>query len=181
MSYSQLLAILARLHPAVWDAIVPHSPARRHAVSTRQQAGPNPQPLPPGQEFLIGAAELAHDLVRTATSLDTAANAEPDVAAVFISAVTDEWCGTPWPAKWPLPWPGPFPAASPDGTPGPVPDPWEQATARAIAATIFASTAARLGTYGRGPADNDQRGSLGFVLAEAADRLASAALNPPSR
>ncbi len=181
MSHSQLLAILARLHPAVWDAIVPHSTTRRHAASAKERAALNPQPLPPGQEFLIGAAALAHELVRTATSLDIATNAEPDVAAVFISAVTDEWCGTPWPAKWPLPWPGPFPGESTDGTGGPVPDPWEQATARAIAATIFASSAVRLGTYGRAPADKDQRGSLGFVLAEAADRLASAALDPPSR
>jgi hypothetical protein len=146
------LSVVARIRPEVWDAIVPHGPrfrARGDLVAL------NPQPLPPAEAFLVGAAEMAHEFLRVALESDV----RGDSAAGFVRDFLDDWCATPWPRKWPWPWPGPRPDE------GPLPDPWVVQSGRVIGAIIFASVGSRL-------AD----GELKAVFSEGADRLAEAAI-----
>ena len=45
---TQLLSVLARLNPAIYDFIFPHGPAVAHAFASRiSEVALNPQPLPP--------------------------------------------------------------------------------------------------------------------------------------
>lgn len=173
MSNSKLLAIVARLHPVVWEVIGPHNPALRGMHSRAEEVALNPQPIPPGEEFLAGAAMLAHEQVRAAVTL----NQNPGEAVDLIQTIIADWeeCGTRWP-HWPLPWPGPFPGAGVDELRGPSPMPWDIATAQVIVAIIFASAAARLGAFDHRSSDDKERGALGTALAEGADRLTHAAL-----
>jgi hypothetical protein len=155
VSYNTLLSIIARIHPAIWDAIIPHG-HRAGAVGASRvdRVALNPQPLPPRETFLLGAAEMAHDIVKTALEIE----AHGESSFGFVSDVIDDWCGTPWPRKWPVPWPGP----------GPQPDPWDAMdvqAARVIGAIIFSSVAMRL---------PDEKFSA--VFADGAERLTEAAL-----
>jgi hypothetical protein len=128
----ELLAVLGRIPPEVWDVIVGQDPSARHRGD---QMSLNPQPLPPREEFLLGAAEMAHALVGIAVEADI----RGDSAVNVLSEVVEEWCATPWPRKWPWPGPGPRPDE------GPSPDPWRINVGRAIGAVVFASVASRLG------------------------------------
>jgi hypothetical protein len=150
--YGKLLSIIATIHPEIWDAIIPHGSRAIDRVAL------NPQPLPPRQALLAGAAEMAHEVVRLAV----ASEAQGASSSVFVSEIIDDWCGTPWPRKWPWPWPGPRPGTEPEG---PQPEPWDVQTARVIGAVIFASAASRLSS-----------GDLRTAFADGADRLAEAAL-----
>jgi hypothetical protein len=154
MSTATLLSVVARVHPQVWDAIVPHTPqpGGRAALGLL-----NPQPLPPADAFLLAAAVMAHDLVRVAIETHVQGGESASLVREFI----DEWCGTPWPRKWPTPWPGP-----PLGQ-GPSPVPWDVATARVVGAIVFASAGLRLA----------HADALGAVLTEGAERLAEAAVS----
>ena len=155
MSYRNLLAIIATIHPEIWDAIIPHGP---RAIDRLDRVALNPQPLPPREALLAGAAEMAHEVVRLAV----ASEAQGNSSAAFVSEIIEDWCGTPWPRKWPWPWPGPRPGTEAEG---PSPDPWDIQTARVIGAVIFASVAARLSSS-----------DLRTAFAEGADRLAEAAI-----
>ena len=45
---TQLLSVLARLNPAIFDVIFPHGPVHSHAFASRiNEVALNPQPLPP--------------------------------------------------------------------------------------------------------------------------------------
>jgi hypothetical protein len=158
MSYSAVLSIVARIRPEAWDAIVPHTPAIRTRAGLERVAL-NPQPLPPREAFVVGAAELAHEIVRQALAIE----AHGDSSFSFVSDTIDDWCGTPWPRKWPLPWPGPDPD----------PKPWwetvDVAAGRLVASVIFASVATRLA---------DEKFSA--VFADGAERLAAAAVDGPT-
>ena len=156
MSYSQLLSFIGSINPRAWDAIIPHGPQIR-VTSRFDRVALNPQPLPPREAFLVGAAEMAHEVVRAATALG--ANEERSIG--LVSELIDDWCGTPWPRKWPWPWPGPRPG----GREGPQPDPWDIATARVVGAVVFASMASRLA-----------EGDLRDTFAKGAERLSEAAL-----
>lgn len=151
MSYSAILAIIGRISPRAWDAIVPHGPATAEAVAL------NPQPLPPVEALQVGAAEMAHELVRVAL----AAEMRGESRAALVSEVIDDWCGTHWPHWWPWPWPGPPPWGG-----GPEPAPYEVQAAKLAGAVVFASIGSRL-------AD----GELGATLTEGAGRLAEAAVS----
>jgi hypothetical protein len=154
MRNSELLSTIARFHPAIWDAIIPHG----HRVGAiGDEVALNPQPLPPRDAFLIAAAEMAHRVSRLAVEADV----RGESATGFLSEFIDDWCGTRWPRKWPWPWPGPHPGE------GPQPDPWMVADARIVGAIVFASLGTRLG-------DSE----LGSVLLGGAERLAEAAGNP---
>ncbi|HEX2383481.1 MAG TPA: hypothetical protein VHI95_12640 [Acidimicrobiales bacterium] len=154
MRTQTVLAHLGRIRPQAWDAIIPHGPRSR---SRADWVSLNPQPLPPGppeEAILIGAAEMAHDIVRIAVESDLRGQAASGMIQEFI----DEWCGTPWPRKWPWPWPGPRSGE------GPQPDPWTLNTARLVGAIIFASAGSRLG-----------EGELSSALQAGAERLAEVA------
>lgn len=151
MKYNAMLTHVARINPAIWDAIFPHGPLVRHRYDTLAL---NPQPLPPGpapDELQLEAGLMARELVRVAVE----ASLRGEDVAPMVSELIDDWCGTPWPRKWPFPWPGPGP------TDGPHPDPWRINAARIVGATVFASYASRIG-----------EGSLRDALAEGAERLA---------
>jgi hypothetical protein len=149
-----LLSIIATIHPEIWDAIIPHGPR------ALDRAALNPQPLPPQETLLAGAAEMAHEVVRLAV----AAEAQGGSSSAFVREIIDDWCGTPWPGKWP--WPSPRPGN--DGE-GPSPEPWDVQTARVVGAVVFASVASRLAS-----------GDLRTTFADGADRLAKAALGEGS-
>jgi hypothetical protein len=156
VSYSNLLSMIGAIPPQAWDAIIPHGP--RAVIPDRDSLGDrvalNPQPIPPGQQFVITAAHLTHQAVRAAVAIDM----QGGDSCATISDLIDDWCPTPWPKRWPWPWPGPRREAE-------APMPWEVHTARLVGAVIFASMASRL-------ADGD----LKETLAKGADRLSEAAL-----
>jgi hypothetical protein len=163
--YTTLLSVVARIHPQVWDAIYPHGPAIGVTepvagfASRLDRVALNPQPLPPREAFLLGAAELAHEIVRTALGIE----ARGDSSLSFVRDTIDDWCGTPWPHKWPLPWPGPHRGD------GPHPEPWDAydiQAGRIIGGIVFASIAERI---------LDDK--LSAVFADGAERLTEAALN----
>jgi hypothetical protein len=157
MPYNNLLSIIGTIHPEIWDAIIPQGP-RVRVVSALERVALNPQPLPPRETLLAGAAEMAHEVVRLAV----ASEAQGASSSAFVNEIIDDWCGTPWPRKWPWPWPGPRPGTAAGG---PSPDPWDVQTARVVGAVIFASTASRLSS-----------GDLRTAMADGADRLVEAAL-----
>jgi hypothetical protein len=142
----------ARIHPEIWDWIVPHGPVLGPRV---ERVFLNPQPLPPREALQIGAAEMAHGLVRMAVEMDLTKGSSADFVREFI----DDWCATPWPRKWPSPWPGPRPDE------GPSPEPWDVRTSKIVGAIVFASAGLRLSD-----------GDLGTAFAEGAERLAQAAV-----
>jgi hypothetical protein len=128
MQAMSLLSIIDRINPQAWDYIVPMGPGPggRQSASLAEQVSLNLQPLPPGEAFVIGAAEMAHSVVRMA--IESEVRGEPSIA--LVSGFIDDWCGTPWPH----PWPGP----------GPDPDPWIVQTGRVVGAIVFASVGSRL-------------------------------------
>ncbi|MGY5210036.1 hypothetical protein [Nocardia gipuzkoensis] len=154
-----LLSTIARIHPQVWDTIVPRGPRFRAGEDVRagvDGVALNPQPMPPespANAFLIGAAEMAHDVARIATESEI--RGESSVA--LVNEFIDDWCGTPWPRKWPWPLPGPRPNE------GPLPEPWVIQTGRVVGGIVFASVGSRL-------AD----GALGSAFLEGAERLIEA-------
>ena len=155
MSYARLLSIVARMPPAAWDAIIPHGP-RLGGASRGDLVALNPQPLPPRDPFLEGAAELAHEAVRTAVGMSM----RGESPAGFLHELVADWCDTPWPRKWPWPWPGPRPEE------GPRPEPWQVNAGRVVGAVIFASAGTRI-------ADGELQGTL----IEMAQRLAETAVS----
>src|SRR4051794_11001409 len=140
----RLLAVLSRINPAVWDAIIPHGPVQAHAVTARRLSpgaavALNPQPLPPKEALLLESAAVARDIAFAAVSAEAAGN---DAAGRLVARAVDDWCGThprhlpiPWPGPWPFPWP-PDPEPNPD---------WDIGASRVVGALTLASVAARLG------------------------------------
>lgn len=96
----RLMAILGRIPPEAWDAIVPQGPVEGSWVEL------NPQPLPPGATLFLVASATAGQAIAQATVVAEATRAgNPEQ---IVSDAVDEWCGTkgpfPWPHPWPLPW-----------------------------------------------------------------------------
>jgi hypothetical protein len=142
-SIVQLLAVLGRINPAVWDSIIPHGPVLSRIgvvreVSRASEVELNPQPLPPKEALLFASAAVAHDI---ATAAITAQAAGIEGASQIVERAVDDWCGTPhppipipWPSAWPFPWP-----------PEPEPHPeWDVGASRVIGALSLASVASRL-------------------------------------
>jgi len=152
MSVSKSLSIIARIHPEVWDVII----QRLRAGTRFDTVALNPQPLPPVESFLIGAAEMANHSARMAIEYEFTGRP----ASGLIADLIDDWCGTPWPRRFPFPWPGPHPNE------GPQPDPWVVQTARMIGALVFANIGSRL-------AESD----LAESLIKGAERLNEAAVS----
>lgn len=155
MKHYELLSLIARIHPAVWDLIDLHGPLVRNRLS---MVALNPQPLPPEPQpdkFLLEAGLMATHFTRLAVEADV----RGDASSRFLGELVEDWCATPWPRKWPWPWPGPRQET------GPRPEPWQINAARLVGAVVLASYASRLG-----------EGELSVTLAEGAERLAETAL-----
>jgi len=150
MRAMSLLSIIGNINPQAWDYIVPQGPFPQEgrSASLAEQVALNPQPLPPGEAFVIGAAEMAHSIARMA--IESEIRGESSIAVV--SGFVDDWCGTPWPHRWPRPGPDPSP------------DPWLVQTGRVVGAIVFASVGSRLGD-----------GELSKAFLGGAERLAEAA------
>ena len=156
MRIIDLLASIGRLPPQALDAIIPQWDGGHTRLET---VALNPQPLPPAEAFIVGAARMAHDVARAAIKAQVGGHSSEK----FVSELIDDWCGTPWPRKWPWPWPGPR------SEEGPHPEPWVVDLARISGAIVFANYGTRLG-----------KGALGDVFMAGAERLAEAAGNKAS-
>jgi hypothetical protein len=152
MKAMSLLSIISRINPQAWDYIVPQGPfpQERWGASRAERVSLNPQPIPPGVAFVVGAAEMAHSVVRMAVESEV----RGESAVAFVSEFVDDWCGTPWPRRWP--WPGP-------GT-DPDPHPWMVQTGRVVGAIVFASMGSRLA-----------EGELSAAFLKGAEQLAETA------
>ena len=145
----RLLAVLGRINPAIWDALIPHGPILAHGSAFGPRPEPwrnagsevelNPQPLPPRYQLLLASAGVAQDIAFAAISSEAGGS---DAAARIVKSAIDDWCGTPhpgrpipWPRHWPFPWP-------PEPEP-PHPD-WDINASRVIGALAFAAVASRL-------------------------------------
>jgi len=109
-----LIAIIGRIHPAIYDVVFPHGPVIDVAHAARyahRLAELNPQPLPPRQIFagIETGAAVGHELVR-------AAGFARAFGLDFRMDIV-EICPPPRPLP-PLPWPFPWP---------PRPYPWRGA------------------------------------------------------
>lgn len=154
MNITTLLSMVGRIDPRAYDAIIPHGPAQRfrHQIDA---VALNPQPLPPAEVLQLGAARMAHDVMRLAVEQEATGTFDGQ----WLLELVDDWCGTPWPRKWPWPGAGPRPGE------GPQPDPWDVQQARLVGAIVFSSVADRLGDT-----------ELSGVLHKSVQRLAETAL-----
>jgi hypothetical protein len=160
----RLLAVLGRINPAVWDAIIPHGPvlaglAVAGEVSKASEVELNPEPLPPKEALLFASAAVAQDIASAAVAAEAAGT---EGAARIVERAVDDWCGTahprfpiPWPSPWPVPWP-------PDPEPHPE---WDVGASRVVGALSLASVASRL-----------TEGEAHGTLSKGAERLLEAGL-----
>lgn len=160
----QLLTLLARLHPELWELLHPHVPVLSLDVAAASRANGrgaevqlNPQPVPPGVELRLAVWRTAGAIANAAIAAQVAGHE----AAEILQDVGDDWCPTaphhiPWPRHWPHPWPSePYPI-----------DPEVAGPAVQVeAALVFQS-------YASGIAD----ARLSQAFSELADRLIGAAL-----
>jgi hypothetical protein len=157
----ELLAIMGRINPAIFDVIHPMGPERAFsALSAGEAVELNPQPIPPGVELQLAAARVASEIALAAVAAEAAGNDE--AAERIVAQAADDWCGTPSGHR-PIPWPGPWPF--PSYLQDPDPHPWLVDTIRLVAALTLASVGSRV-------ADGAAREALGH----GAERMLEAAL-----
>ncbi|MEA2595551.1 MAG: hypothetical protein QOF01_2020 [Thermomicrobiales bacterium] len=160
----QLLRIIARHRPELWDLIHPHEPvlagrSRLGALGRLAQVALNPQPLPPGEELVAAARYTARAVAEAAIT----AHATGQDARRMLFEVVDDWCPPrptpkiPWPKKWPIPWP--------PGEPYPIDPELVVPSMQAEAGLVFQA-------FAYGIADEE----LSASLSEVSDRLIDAAL-----
>ena len=108
---TQLLSVLARINPAIFDVIFPHGPVLAQAFASRlSEAALNPQPLPPEpppERLQRVSALVAHNIAFAAIAAEAAGQ---DGGVHIINSAIDDWCGNGRPPI-PIPWPGPWPFA----------------------------------------------------------------------
>lgn len=156
---TQLLSVLGRINPAIFDYIFPHGPVGPHAWASRvNDVALNPQPLPPEPpEWLQRVSALvAHNIAFAAIAAE-AAGQEGGVR--MINSAIDDWCGNGRPPI-PIPWPGPWPFAFALDA---VPKDLDVAASRLVGALSFAAVAQRMG-----------KGKVRDALSEGADKLLDA-------
>lgn len=104
-----LIAIIGRIHPAIYDVVFPHGPivdiahaATATAKYAHRLAELNPQPLPPRQIFagIETGAAVGHELVRAA---GMARAFGLDFAFDIVDICPPPRPRPQWP--WPFPWP----------------------------------------------------------------------------
>ena len=166
-SSAQLLAILARLHPTLWELLHPHVPVLvldRSAASGPNGHGAaveiNPQPVPPGVELRIAVQRTATAIADAAIAAQVAGHD----AGEILQDAGDDFCKTPhgkipWPRHWPHPWPG---------EPYPIDPELAAPSVQVEAALVFQSYAAGIADEG-----------LATAFAGIADRVIGAALEAP--
>jgi hypothetical protein len=139
----QLLAVLTKLNPAIFDVIFPHGPVQSLGFASRiNEVALNPQPLPPEpppERLQRVSALVAHQIAFAAITLEAAGQ---DGGVRMVTSAIDDWCGNgrpPVPIPWPGPWPFPFAL---DATPKEL----DVATSRLVGALSFAAVASRMGT-----------------------------------
>ena len=164
---TQLLSVLARLNPAIFDFIFPHGPVQSHGFASRiNEVALNPQPLPPEpppDRLQRVSALIAHNIAFAAIAMEAAGQ---DGGARMISSAIDDWCGNgrpPIPIPWPGPWPFAFDLAA-------APKELDVAASRLVAALSFAAVASRMGS-----------GKLREALSAGADKLLEASLEAGTR
>jgi hypothetical protein len=168
-----LLILLARLNPAIWDAVNPIGPVAVSAADLNPQPLPpkkppavfeadlNPQPLPPREPDLQSAVRRTAVAVADAAVAVQLASGDADRVLVEVG---DDWCPTPphpkipWPRHWPHPWP--------PGEPYPIDPELITPAVQIEAALVFQA-------YAADAAD----GSLSEGFAALADRLLEAAVS----
>jgi hypothetical protein len=167
MDLVQLLTVIGRINPAIWDAIIPMGPKYAVSVAHASKASEvelNPQPIPPGHELLFASARVAHEIANAAIAAEAAGS---EAAGRIVSNAINDWCGTPHPHR-PIPWPGPwpFPWLSHDGIQDPTPNPWDIGASRVVGALSLAAVAAQL-----------EEGEAKEALANGADQLLEAGMS----
>ena len=159
---TQLLSVLARLNPAIYDFIFPHGPAVAHAFTSRfAEVALNPQPLPPEpppERLQRVSALVAHNIAFAAIAAEAAGQGS---GARMISSAIDDWCGNGRPPI-PIPWPGPWPFAFALDD---MPKDLDVAASRLVGALSFAAVAQRMGA-----------GKVSDALSAGADKLMEASL-----
>jgi hypothetical protein len=140
---TQLLSVLARINPAIFDVIFPHGPVLAHAFASRlSQVALNPQPLPPEpppERLQRASALVAHNIAFAAITAEAAGQ---DGGVRVVNSAIDDWCGNGRPPI-PIPWPGPWPFAFALDA---VPKDLDVATSRLVGALSFAAVAQRMDT-----------------------------------
>ena len=159
---TQLLSVLGRINPAIFDYIFPHGPVGPHGFSSRfSEVALNPQPLPPEpppDRLQRVSALVAHNIAFAAIAAEAAGQ---DGGVRMISSAIDDWCGNGRPPI-PIPWPGPWPFAFALDA---VPKDLDEATSRLVGALSFAAVAQRMGP-----------GKVHDALSAGADKLMEASL-----
>ena len=95
----EFLALVAKINPQAWDALIPrYVGSRRFAEQAGEKVSLNPQPIPPG-EARVGADLVAEALQH---AIIVVGGRGGDVAGSFMEEV-DDICGTGWRKWWPKP------------------------------------------------------------------------------
>jgi len=159
---TQLLSVLARINPAIFDVIFPHGPVLSNVFASRiSEVTLNPQPLPPeppSDRLQRASALIAHNIAFAAIAAEAAGQ---DGGVRMINNAIDDWCGNGRPPI-PIPWPGPWPFAFALDV---VPKEFDVATSRLVGALSFAAVASRMGP-----------GKVQEALSVGADKLMEASL-----
>ena len=141
---TQMLSILSRINPAIFDYIFPHGPVQSHGFASRiSEVALNPQPLPPEpppERLQRASALIAREIAFAAIAAEAAGQEGGGVR--MINSAIDDWCGNGRPPI-PIPWPGPWPFAFALDA---VPKDLDVATSRLVGALSFAAVAQRMGT-----------------------------------
>jgi hypothetical protein len=164
---TQLVSLLGRLNPAIFDVIFPHGPVQALGyVSRINLVALNPQPLPPEpppDRLQRVSALVAHQIAFAAIALDTSGQ---DSGVRLINSAIDDWCGNGRPPI-PIPWPGPWPFAfSLDTAPADL----DVAASRLVGALSLAAVASRMG-----------EGKVQEALSAGADKLLEASVGAAAR
>jgi hypothetical protein len=158
----QLVSVLGRINPAIYDFIFPHGPVQAGGLASRlDRVALNPQPLPPEpppERLQRVSAVIAHDIASAAIAMEAAGQ---DGGARIVSSAIDDWCGNGRPPI-PIPWPGPWPFAF---DPAAAPKDLDVAASRLVGALSFAAVATRMGS-----------GKVREALSAGADKLLDASL-----
>ena len=164
---TQLLSVLARINPAIYDYIYPHGPVQTRGFASRiDEVALNPQPLPPEpppERLQRVSALVAHNIASAAIAMEASGQ---DAGARMVSSAIDDWCGNGRPPI-PIPWPGPWPFAFDLVTP---PKDLDIAASRLVGALTFAAVASRMGS-----------GKVREALSAGADKLLDASLATGSK
>ena len=164
---TQLLSVLGKLNPAIFDVIFPHGPVQSRGFASRiNEVALNPQPLPPEpppERLQRVSALVAHQIAFAAITQEAAGQ---DGGVRMINSAIDDWCGNGRPPI-PIPWPGPWPFAfALDAAPKEL----DVATSRLVGALSFAAVASRMGAS-----------KVRDALSAGADKLLEAGLAAPTK